>query len=261
MKKIVLSLMLAAPLTASYSLGQEKVTSVKAVSVVGTAVQKDLQDLYLALKKSTEDKDSKAVKEIMTGLQAYNVKLNDLTYAARENNQFTKKKWQALDESLNVIERLASINVSALDRGSRNSINTWMKTAKSFGAESEKYAVLSTSQSAATNSILVAGVVNGNTNLVVEDRSLGLDTPEDRVEFVEWLTRVRADENRVLARGGFTTPGGTTNRFPAAYVYSNGSPGNTTSLGRRDTLTPIFNNGRTQTRRRVSPPVQIRIGR
>ena len=254
-------MMLAAPLTASYSLGQEKLTSDKEVSVVGSKIQKELQNLFLALRRSTEKKDSKALQEIMISLQTYNTKLHDLTYEVREKNYFTKKKWEALNKSLGNIERLASINVTALDAGSRNSINTWMKTAKSFGVESEKYAVLSTNQSISTNSILVAGVVNGNTNLVVEDRSLGLNTPEDRVEFVEWLTRVRADENRVLARGGFTTPGGTTNRFPAAYVYSNGSPGNTTSLGRRDTLTPIFNNGRTQTRRRVSPPVQIRIGR
>jgi hypothetical protein len=161
--------------------------------------------------------------------------------------------------SLEKVRGLTSLEAVSSDRDLLRDFRKWLRSADTLGASAEKFAIRS--DRAGANQAMIAtisGNTNGNIGLVVEDYSFGLNTTRDRIEFVERLTRFRAAENEIFSRG-YTTPGGYPRNYPAAYLYSNGSFGNTTTLGRRDSLIPLYNYQRQPVRRTTTPRVQIRV--
>jgi hypothetical protein len=248
------------------SVAEEKVTSVEDVSGVAKEVQKELQSLYLKMRsadKAHKSASNSPQKKLMTALEDYNRKLFRLYLKGGEDKSFSHDNWKVLNASLEKVTGSTSLVAVSSDRDLLRNFRKWLRTAESLGSDSERFAVRSgsgpnsnLSQAMATN---LGFVPNGNIGLVVEDYSLGLNTRQDRIALVERLTRLRAAENRVFSRGFYTTPGGYPRNYPAAYIYNNGSFGNMSTLGRRDSLTPLYNYQRQQVRKNTAPRIQIRI--
>jgi len=249
------------------SLAGEKISSVEEVSGHAKKLQTELQTLYLKLKTADGVKKSGAgspQKKLMTSMEVYNRVLSKLCRDSAKETGYSVKQWEELDALLGKVREKATMKAVSNDLGMLRSVNGWVRNAESFGAGSEKYAVRTNqTQSNPSQPILtqVGGHLNGNLNLVVEDYSLGLNTPQDRVAFVEELTRQRAYENEIFARsrGRYTTLGGYPRNYPSAYIYGNGSYGNRTNFGRRDSLIPLYNNQRQPVRIQTAPRLQIII--
>jgi hypothetical protein len=263
MKTITICLMLISPLLVNLSVAEEKITSVEDVSVKATEVQKELQALYLKIKSADKTPDSATSspqKKLMMQLEDYNRKLSRLLLKGGEDKQYSHDNWKILNESLEKVRGLTSPEAVSLDRDLLNNFRKWLRDAEALGTSSEKFALRSHPNSQPSQAIITnyGGNSNGNIGLVVEDYSIGLNTPQDRIDFVERLTRIRADENAIFSRG-YNTPGGYPRNYPAAYIYDNGSFGNTTILGRRDTLTPLYNHYIQPVRQNTTPQIQIRL--
>ena len=258
--------MLVFPLMVDLSLAAEKVTSVEDVSVEAKVVQKELQSLYLKMRSA--DKTQKSVsnspqKKLMTALENYNRKLSRLYLKGGEDKRYSHANWKDLNVLLGKVTDLTSLSAISSDRDLLRDFRKWLRSAEALDSSSEKFATRMRAGSNNNQSQVMAanlgGIPNGNIGLVVEDFSLGLNTTRDRIALVERLTKLRAAENRIFSRGVYTTPGGYPRNYPAAYIYRNGSFGNTSTLGRRDSLIPLYNNQRQQVRRPTTPRVQIRI--
>ena len=261
MKMIVLCLMLVSPLMVNLSVAEEKVTFAEEVSGVAKEVQKELQGIYLKLRDVDKVKGSVAnspQKKLMTELEVYNRKMHSLYLETGGNTDLSYERWEDLNEALERVRGLTASGSVFSDNVLKARFGVWIKKAQSLGATSEKYAVRAKRTSPQAIAANVGGYVHGGTGLVVEDYSLGLNTPQDRIDFVERLTRLRAAENQIFSRGVYTTPGYPRN-YPAAWIYGNGSYGNLSPYGRRDTLTPLYGNTRQPVRRRTTPAVQIII--
>lgn len=263
MKTVTLCLMLIFPLMVNLSVAEEKITSVEEVSGKATEVQKELQALYNKMRSADKTPKSATItpqKKLMTELEDYNRKLSLTLLKGGEDKQYSHDSWKILNASLEKVRGLTSLEAVSSDRDLLSNFRQWLRDAEALGSSSEKFAIradahLHPSQAILTN---LGGNSNGNIGLVVEDYSIGLNTPQDRIDYVEWLTRMRAEENAIFSRG-YTTPGGYPRNYPPAYIYDNGSFGNTTNFGRRDTLTPLYNNYRQPVRQNTTPPIQIRI--
>jgi hypothetical protein len=263
MKTIMLCLMLISPLLLNLSVAQEKITSVEDVTGKATEVQKELQTLYLkmmSLDKTPKSETSSPQKKLMMQLEDYNRKLSRLFLKMGEDKYYSHDNWKILNASLEKVRGLTSLEAVSSDSDLLSNFRKWLRDAEALGSSSEKFAIRSDSNSQPSQAIITnyGGNSNGNIGLVVEDYSIGLNTPQDRIDFVERLTRIRADENAIFSRG-YTTQGGYPRNYPAAYIYDNGSFGNTTNFGRRDTITPFYNNYRQPVRQNTTPQIQIRI--
>ncbi len=250
------------------SVAEDRVGSVGDVSVLGKQLQKDLQGLYLKLKKADKGGRSGAnspQKRLMTSMEVYNRKLSELYRSAEKNKVFTRAEWEGLGSLLEKVRVNTSLKAASSDDVLLMRVRSWLSDARSFGSQSEKYAKRTSTHGSPRQKVRgeqpravmahIGGVMHGGNGMVVEDFSLGLNTRQDRIDFVERLTRMRAAENRILSRG-YTTPGGYPRNYPAAYIYGNGSFGNRSGLGRRDSLVPIYNRQRRPVRR-VAPRVNI----
>lgn len=260
MKIVTLCLMLISPLMVNLSMAEEKVTSVEDVSSLATEVQKELQALYLKMRsadKTPQSATSSPQKKLMTELEDYNRKLSRLYLKGGDDKYYTHDNWKILNAALEKVKALTSLEAVSADRDLLRNFRKWLRDADSLGNTSEKFAIRST-RLPSQEMIANLGGANGDIGLVVEDYSFGLNTPQDRIDFVERLTKLRAEENEIFSRG-YTTPGGYPRNYPAAYLYNNGSFGNTTTLGRRDRLTPLYNYQRQPVRRTTTPRIQIRI--
>jgi len=258
MKIVICCVILIFAMIAGILAANEKVNSAADASAFAKEVQQELQSLYLKVMngaKSGQSASQFAKKKYMTALEVYNRKLNSVYLKGGGDTEFSHASWKDLNVAFKKVGSLTTLDSVSSNRVLLDEFKNWLVKAQSLSIASEKFAFRESLQT----SPMIAGRINGNLNLVVEDYSLGLDTPQDRIDFVEKLTKLRAAENRIFSRGFYTTPGGYPRNYPAAYVYSNGSFGNLTTLGRRDRLTPLYNVQRQPLRRTSTPRVQITI--
>lgn len=201
----MLLMMLISPLMVNLSAAEEKVTSVVEVSVVATEVQNELQTLYLEMRKA--DKTPKSVsnspqKKLMTALEDYNRKLSRIYLKGGDDKNFSHENWKILNTTLKKVTGLTSLEAVSSDRDLLRKFRKWLRDADALGSTSEKFAIRTGSHRHPPQAVManLGGVTNGNIGLVVEDYSLGLNTPQDRINFVERLTRIRAAENEIFSR-------------------------------------------------------------
>ena len=229
-------------------------------SIETKEVREQLQNIYLNLQKEFQAKGGKTTtgqKKLLSELETYNQQILALNAQATRDS-VSAHQWSQMNESLKRVEKLVSYVTVASHQ--KQQLSGWIVNARNY-SDSVKLHINAqpiATRRTSTNSIVAANTINDQTRLIVEDRSLGFDTPQERREFLENITALRAEQSRAMTQAGIIPRGGAP-VYPAAYTYSNGSYGNATNLGRRDTFQPIFSN-RTPTQAAPREPlIQIRI--
>ena len=269
------ALMFLLILTTTLSYGQSVQYKAKEIHSEGVRLQSDLKSLLQNFHQSFKSESNLSLIQKKTILQALVDSYKNLQAVNGETQnkpQLAPSQLASLNKSLTQLQTVAGTASLSYQLG--NSLESWLFIADRYANSVRPLATLAEDettvarvestqiniQSLAQQQTSRPGV-NQNTNLVVETTVPGLETPEDRVKFVEEITRQNAAFSRSLTNAQSLRSDVRINppEFPSAYLYSNGTPGNLSNLGRRDTLVPLFNN-----RQRVTPkrrkPIRIRIG-